>query len=71
MPTTPYRPEAKENNWTDSYSQVGSVVAKNTVIYDENGNFPAEVVDSPELRVRMKELLEQVLLFFEHEIEEN
>lgn len=39
MPTTPYRQDAKENNLTDSYSQVGSVVAKNTVIYDENGNF--------------------------------
>lgn len=38
MTTTPYRPEAKENNWTDSYSKVGSVVAKNTVIYDELGN---------------------------------
>ncbi len=39
MVTTPYRQDAKENNWTDSYSQVGSVVAKNTVIYDEDGNF--------------------------------
>lgn len=36
--TTPHRPDAKENNYADSYSQVGSVVAKNTVIYDENGN---------------------------------
>lgn len=36
--TTPYRPEAKENNLTDSYSRVGDVVAKNTVIYDEFGN---------------------------------
>ena len=35
---TPYRQDAKENNLTDSYSQVGSVVAKNTVIYDELGN---------------------------------
>jgi hypothetical protein len=38
MTTTPYRPEAKENNLVDSYSQVGSVVARNTVIFDENGN---------------------------------
>lgn len=38
MVTTPYRQDAKENNLTDSYSQVGSVVAKNTVIYDELGN---------------------------------
>lgn len=39
MPTTPYRQDAKENNLVDSYSQVGSVVARNTVIYDENGSF--------------------------------
>lgn len=38
MTTTPYRQDAKENNLVDSYSQVGSVVARNTVIFDENGN---------------------------------
>lgn len=39
MPTTPYRQDAKENNLVDSYTQVGTVVARNTVIFDENGAF--------------------------------
>lgn len=38
MTTTPYRPEAKENNLVDSYSKVGDIVARNTVIFDEDGN---------------------------------
>lgn len=33
--------------------------------YDGNGNFPAEVVDSPEFRERMQELLDQILKYFE------
>lgn len=38
MTTTPYRQDAKENNLVESYSKVGNVVARNTVIFDENGN---------------------------------
>lgn len=35
---TPYRQLDKENNNADSYSQVGTVVARNVVIFDEDGN---------------------------------
>ena len=33
----------------------------------EDDNFPAEIVDNPELRTRMKELMDRILLFFEND----
>ena len=36
----------------------------------EGDNFPAEIVDNPELRARMKELMDRILLFFENDSSE-
>jgi len=38
MPTTPYRPLAKENNYADSYTQLDNgTVAKNVILYEKDG----------------------------------
>lgn len=36
--TTPYRRNDKENNENDSWTDVGSAVARNVILYDGNGN---------------------------------
>jgi hypothetical protein len=36
----------------------------------EDDNFPAEIVDNPELRARIKQLMDRILLFFENDSSE-
>ena len=38
MATTPHRTQDKELNRAESYSKAGSVVTRNTLIFDSNGN---------------------------------
>lgn len=44
MPVTPHQPLAKENNYADSYTRCDNgVVAKNTILYDGDGNIIASL----------------------------